>query len=123
MLYVQHAKVAEHLLAWTADARFADFIERAEMNGILGTQRGSEPGVMLYMLPLGAGVSKGGRSAWRQTNWGTPFDSFWCCYGTLAESFALLGSRAFFEGGSDLYVTGLTSANAAWEAAGLDVSV
>ena len=28
--------------------------------------------------------------------WGTPFDSFWCCYGTAAESFAKLADGVFF---------------------------
>lgn len=33
---------------------------------------------MIYMLPLGLGVSK----AKTGHSWGTPYDSFWCCYGT-----------------------------------------
>jgi len=28
--------------------------------------------------------------------WGTPFDSFWCCYGTAVESFAKLADGVFF---------------------------
>jgi len=47
-------------------------------NGVLSIQRGTDPGVMIYMLPLGLGVSKA-QTYWK---WGTPFDSFWCCYGT-----------------------------------------
>ena len=27
--------------------------------------------------------------------WGTPFDSFWCCYGTAVESFAKLADGVF----------------------------
>ena len=60
-------------------ASYADYIERATLNGILGAQRGTDPGRYLYMYPMGNGVSKGGRSQWRETGWSTPFESFWCC--------------------------------------------
>lgn len=55
-----------------------DYYERTIFNGIMGIQRGEQPGVMLYMLPLGPGVSK----ARSYHGWGNKFDSFWCCYGT-----------------------------------------
>lgn len=57
---------------------YADYYERALTNGVLGIQRGREPGVMIYMLPQGRGQSK----AKSYHGWGTLFDSFWCCYGT-----------------------------------------
>lgn len=57
---------------------YADYYERALTNGVLSIQKENEPGAMIYMLPLGHGVSKG-----RSTHgWGTQFNSFWCCYGT-----------------------------------------
>jgi len=48
------------------------------INGVLSIQRGRDPGVMIYMLPQGPGSSK----ARSYHKWGTPYDSFWCCYGT-----------------------------------------
>lgn len=69
---------------------YADYYERALTNGVLGIQRGTEPGVMIYLLPLGPGSSK------ERTyhHWGTPFHSFWCCYGTglgfIASYFPIL---------------------------------
>ena len=57
---------------------YADYYERALTNGVLSIQRGTDPGVMIYMLPLGRGDSK----ARSYHGWGTKFDSFWCCYGT-----------------------------------------
>lgn len=57
---------------------YADYYERALTNGVLGIQRGEDPGVMIYMLPLGHAVSK----AKSYHGWGTKYDSFWCCYGT-----------------------------------------
>lgn len=70
---------------------YADYYERALTNGVLSIQRGTEPGVMIYMLPLGHGVSKG-RS---YHGWGTQFSSFWCCYGTGLNFFLLYGYLYF----------------------------
>jgi DUF1680 family protein len=118
-------QVARTLLSWTGAVKYADFLERVLHNGILGTQRGYVPGVMLYNLPLGAGVSKAGKQHWRSTGWGEPFESFWCCYGTLVESFAKLGDSLAFEGTDDawgepptLYMVQYTSAKIQWKAAG-----
>jgi len=57
---------------------YADYYERALTNGVLSIQRGTDPGVMIYMLPLGLGVSK----AKTYHSWGRPLEDFWCCYGT-----------------------------------------
>lgn len=71
-------QVSRHLFRWTKKVSYADYYERALTNGVLSIQRGTEPGVMIYMLPQGRGVSKAKASL----GWGTKFDSFWCCYGT-----------------------------------------
>ncbi|CAJ1933251.1 unnamed protein product [Sphenostylis stenocarpa] len=86
-------KVSRHLFRWTKEVSYADYYERALTNGVLSIQRGTDPGVMIYMLPLGLGVSK----AKTIHSWGTPFDSFWCCYGTGIESFSKLGDSIYFE--------------------------
>ncbi|KAL6563963.1 hypothetical protein OROHE_005203 [Orobanche hederae] len=86
-------KVSRHLFRWTKEMEYADYYERALTNGVLSIQRGSDPGVMIYMLPLGIGVSK----AISYHGWGTPFHSFWCCYGTGIESFSKLGDSIYFE--------------------------
>ncbi|CAI7811505.1 unnamed protein product [Closterium sp. NIES-54] len=86
-------KMARNSFRWTRSVRFMDYYERAMMNGVMGIQRGTQPGVMIYMLPHGAGNSK----ARGYHGWGTPFDSFWCCYGTGIESFAKLGDSIYFE--------------------------
>ena len=60
---------------------------------MLGTQRGTEEGAMLYTLPLGRGVSKKDKQAWRTSargGWSTPFHDWWCCSGTGLEGFARL---------------------------------
>lgn len=86
-------KVSRHLFRWTKEVAYADYYERALTNGVLGIQRGTNPGVMIYMLPLGRGKSK----ARSYHNWGTQFNSFWCCYGTGIESFSKLGDSIYFE--------------------------
>lgn len=76
---VTYFQVSRNLFRWTKEVGYADYYERALTNGVLSIQRGREPGIMIYMLPLGHGESKA-----RSDNegWGTKYDSFWCCYGT-----------------------------------------
>ena len=74
----QSLQVSRHLFRWTKEIAYADYYERALINGVLSIQRGRDPGVMIYMLPQGPGRSK----AMSYHGWGTQFNSFWCCYGT-----------------------------------------
>ncbi|GMH07593.1 hypothetical protein Nepgr_009433 [Nepenthes gracilis] len=106
-------KVSRHLFRWTREITYADYYERALTNGVLSIQRGREPGVMIYMLPLGHGVSKGKT----YHSWGTPFNSFWCCYGTGIESFSKLGDSIYFEEAGSiagLYVIQYISSSLDW---------
>ncbi|CAL9230097.1 unnamed protein product [Arabidopsis halleri] len=114
-------KVSRNLFRWTKEVSYADYYERALTNGVLGIQRGTQPGRMIYMLPLGQGVSK----AVTYHGWGTPYDSFWCCYGTGIESFSKLGDSIYFQedGASPaLYVTQYISSSLDWKSAGLLLS-
>lgn len=65
---------------------YADYYERALTNGVLSIQRGKEPGIMIYMLPLGPGQSK----ASGYHKWGSKFNDFWCCYGTGSDIYYFL---------------------------------
>lgn len=99
-------KVARHLFQWRAEARYADFYERAILNGIVGNQnRHDDAGVTsyIYMLPLGGVVKKG----WGKSDYGFP-----CCWGTLSESFAKLSDSIFFASadGATVYVNQFVSA-------------
>lgn len=73
-----HVQVSRSLFRWTKEIAYADYYERALINGVLSIQRGTDPGVMIYMLPQAPGHSK----AVSYHGWGTKYDSFWCCYGT-----------------------------------------
>ncbi|KAG4961403.1 hypothetical protein JHK87_038036 [Glycine soja] len=91
---LQYAEGLTHLFTWAKKVSYADYCERALTNGVLSIQRGTEPGVVIYMLPQGRGVSK----AKTYFGWGNKFDSFRCCYGTVGiESFSKLGDFIYFE--------------------------
>ncbi|CAA7407967.1 unnamed protein product [Spirodela intermedia] len=113
-------KVSRNLFRWTRKASYAEYYERALTNGVLSIQRGTDPGVMIYMLPLGVGVSK----ARSFHGWGTRFDSFWCCYGTGIESFSKLGDSIYFEDRSttSLYIAHYVSSSLKWKSGGLTVN-
>ncbi|KAL9458778.1 hypothetical protein AB3S75_007619 [Citrus x aurantiifolia] len=107
-------KVSRHLFRWTKEMVYADYYERALTNGVLSIQRGTEPGVMIYMLPLGRGDSK----AKSYHGWGTRFSSFWCCYGTGIESFSKLGDSIYFEEEGNvpgLYIIQYISSSLDWK--------
>ncbi|MQM17637.1 hypothetical protein Taro_050611 [Colocasia esculenta] len=111
-------KVSRNLFRWTKEMRYADYYEKAFINGVLSIQRGTEPGKMIYMLPLGVGVSK----AKSTHSWGKSFDSFWCCYGTGIESFSKLGDSIYFEeGGStpSIYIIQFISSSLNWKSGGI----
>ena len=80
--------------------RYADYLERALLNGVLGTQRGDEPGAMLYFYPLGSRVSKAAPQAWRHAGWSTPYGDWWCCMGTGVEAFARIAELVFLQSAS-----------------------
>ncbi|XP_059665214.1 uncharacterized protein LOC132311345 isoform X2 [Cornus florida] len=86
-------KIARNLFRWTKDIKYADYYERALTNGVLGIQRGKDPGAMIYTLPLCHGCSKGKSLH----GWGTKYESFVCCQGTGLESFSKLGDSIYFE--------------------------
>ncbi len=87
-------KVTRDLFEWDPKPSYADFYERAYFNGILPAQN-PKTGMMIYYTPLAAGFTK---------NFGTPNNTFWCCYGTGVESFAKLSDSIYFHNRSELYV-------------------
>ena len=48
--------------------------------------------MIIYLLPLGAGNTKDDN--WH--HWSTPLNSFWCCSGSIAESFGKLMDSIYF---------------------------
>ncbi|KAJ3707912.1 hypothetical protein LUZ61_011617 [Rhynchospora tenuis] len=114
-------KVSRNLFRWTKEVAYADYYERALINGVLSIQRAVQPGIMIYMLPMKPDSSK----AVSYHGWGTKFNSFWCCYGTGIESFSKLGDSIYFqEKGSSpsLYIIQFIPSTFNWRSAGLIIS-
>ncbi len=72
-------RVAQFLLRWSGDARYAAYIERALYNGVLA-QQNPHTGMIAYFLPLQPGAKK---------IWGSETHDFWCCHGTLVQAQAM----------------------------------
>eukprot|EP01006_Ploeotia_vitrea_P040519 TRINITY_DN66429_c5_g1_i2.p1 TRINITY_DN66429_c5_g1~~TRINITY_DN66429_c5_g1_i2.p1 ORF type:complete len:658 (+),score=44.82 TRINITY_DN66429_c5_g1_i2:56-2029(+) len=99
-------KVLRHAFLQTGEISYFDWYERGITNGIIGNLRWNHPGEMIYMLPMGGGGTHKGNNTYYgpsgyehekyKINWGTPYNSFWCCYGTLFESFSKLTDSIYF---------------------------
>ena len=79
-------RLADWLLRWTGDIRYADYWERNLYNGILAQQH-PDTGMIAYWLPLQPGSKK---------DWGTPTEDFWCCHGTLLEAHTINERSIYF---------------------------
>jgi uncharacterized protein len=102
-------KLTRLLYGWSADPRLADYYERALYNGILGVQHPAD-GDKLYYLPLESGY-------WKL--FGTPLHDFWCCTGSMAESFAKLGDSIYFRDDVGVYVNLFIPSELNWTERGL----
>ena len=102
-------KLTRLLFGWSADPRLADYYERTLYNGILGVQHPVD-GDKLYYLPLESGY-------WKL--FGTPFHDFWCCTGSMAESFAKLGDSIYFHDRAGVYVNLFIPSELNWAERGL----
>ena len=97
-------KLTRLLFSWSADARLADYYERTLYNGILGVQHPAD-GNKLYYLPLESGY-------WKL--FGSPLQDFWCCTGSMAESFAKLGDSIYFHDAAGVYVNLFIASELTW---------
>jgi len=79
-------RVAQYLLRWTGEARYADYIERALYNGILA-QQNPNTGMVAYFLPLQPGARK---------QWGSETHDFWCCDGTMVQAQAMFEDLIYY---------------------------
>ncbi len=87
-------RVAQYLLRWTGDVRYADYIERALYNGVLA-QQNPETGMVAYFLPLQPGAKKA---------WGSETHDFWCCHGTSVQAQAMFESLIYYRATDGLSV-------------------
>lgn len=106
-------RLCRYLLRWTGDAKYGDMYERALFNGILAAQNPAD-GMFIYFLPLKTGSKK---------RFGTPTDSFWCCYGTGVQAFADLASSIYFYDDDSIYVNLFIPSEVRWSHSGAIVRV
>jgi uncharacterized protein len=102
-------KLTRHVYCWSGDARLADYYERTFYNGILGVQHPAD-GDKLYYLPLQSGY-------WKL--FGTPLHDFWCCTGSMSESFAKLGDSIYFHDALGVYVNLFVPSELTWAQRGV----
>lgn len=102
-------KLTRHLFAWSPEARYFDYYERAWFNGILGTMN-PKNGLTMYFVPLATGY-------WKV--FASPRGSFWCCTGTGVESFSKLADSIYFHDESGLYVNLFVASELDWEEKGI----
>lgn len=102
-------KLSRHLFQWTADPRVADYYERAYLNGIIGTQHPRD-GEKIYYTPLASGY-------WKL--FGTMNQDFWCCTGSMTESFAKLGDSIWFHDDDGVWVNLFIPSEVQWPEKGV----
>lgn len=117
-------KLTRKLFEWSPTVAAADGYETKLLNGILGVQQPGVMGSLSYMTPLGRGVN---RNRWDWYGFGSPDNSFWCCYGTTIESFAKLGDSIYFRNASgssnSLWVSQFIPSTLTWDEHGLRLNM
>lgn len=106
-------KMARVLFAVEPEVRYADFVERADLNAILGGQD-PEDGRVSYMVPVGRGV---------QHEYQTKFESFTCCVGSQMESHAFHAFGIYYESADKLWVSLYAPTTVDWKTAGLKLEM
>lgn len=104
MLRLTHALFAE-----SPSAHYADYYERALLNGILGSQD-PDSGMVTYFQPTRPGYRK---------HYGMPEQSFWCCTGTGMENHAKHGNAIYFHGNDALFVNLYIASELHWAGQGV----
>jgi hypothetical protein len=106
-------RLADYLLRWTGDPKYADYIERNLYNGILAQQH-PETGMIDYFLALRPGSRK---------RWGSLTDDFWCCHGSLVQAHPLNASLVYYEDEAGLVVSQYIPSEVNWKRSDTDVKV
>lgn len=119
-------RLADHLFRWTGEAKYMDYIERNLYNGVLAQTywhwehtNGYSPespdfGLIAYFLPMRAGTRKG---------WGSKFNDFFCCHGSMVQANAALNRYMYYQADLDLYVTMYFDSDASFTVGGKNVTI
>lgn len=88
-------RLADYLLRWTGEKKYADYIELCYYNGVLA-QQNKLTGEICYFLPLCGGGKK---------KWEDRFNSFYCCCGTMTQAQASYGDKILYQSDNRLYLS------------------
>jgi hypothetical protein len=97
-------KLTRALLLRDPQPAYADWYERALVNGILASQD-PDTGMVTYFQPLRPGYPR---------LYCTPEHSFWCCTGTGMENHAKYGDSIWFRDGDVLHLNQFVASELAW---------
>ena len=107
-------KFTRRLFALWPDAHYADFLERALFNHVLGSIDPTN-GSTCYMVCVG--------QSREQREYADMFQSFTCCLGTGMENHALHGDGIYYESVDKLWVNLYVPSTAEWKAAGVKLEM
>jgi len=106
-------KLTARAFAWTGSARWGDQYEKRFVNAVLSQQH-PETGMLIYNLNLKQGSTK---------DFGTPEDTFWCCYGTGVEAYAHLSDGAYWrDKANGLWINAFLPSTLTWKEQGLTLT-
>lgn len=106
-------KMARTLFSLDPQSRYADYIERADLNAILGGQD-PEDGRVSYMVPVGRGV---------QHEYQNKFESFTCCVGSQMETHAFHAYGIYNESGNKLWISQYAPTTVDWASQGVKLEM
>jgi uncharacterized protein len=109
VVYNMH-KLTRHLFCWEPKAEYMDYYERGLFNDLLASQH-PDTAMTVYFLPLRSGCSK---------QFGTPFDSMWCCTSTSMERNCMYGNSIYLhDGRNTLWVNLFIASELSWRSQGV----
>lgn len=105
--------LTQHLMEWNPDnMSYIRYYERALYNDILASID-PKTGMMCYYLSMKPGFFK---------TFGTPYNSFWCCYGTGVQNHAKYGKVIYMHNEKDLYVNLFIPSVLHWKQKGITLT-
>ena len=102
-------KIGDDAFSWTLNPQIGHEFEKRFVNVVLGQQH-PDTGMFIYFQDLKQGSRK---------KWGTPDDSFWCCYCSGIEAFSSLTKGAYYYNKENLYINNYIDSTVEYEDLGL----
>lgn len=106
-------KLTGHLFALDPKPEYADYYERALLNGIMGTQHPNIGGAFMYYVSMLPGT-------WRV--FCEPEYSYVCCSGTGIESFSKFGDNIYYYNDNSLFVNLFIASELNWKSRNLTLT-